>query len=193
MGKSSTRQTQSQTFRPTYEDPRAQGGLDALLREATGEGGEATDLSNFYRSQINAPGGNPYLENVISTNDAVANKTFRDRLAQVRSGGFRGGIGRDTINQGQFITDFTNTQARDNARLRYDDYNTGQGYRFNAASGLGGLGTNRAGAATSLLAALRGGASEGTGRTTESGLSFGDLLSGLSGFAGFFKKPTTST
>lgn len=157
----------------TYDDPRAQAGLDLLFKQASGEDGTAMDLSNFFRSQMSGGGQNPNLENLINTENTLGQKSLQDNMALIRSGGYRGGAGRGAIDQGMFLSDFTSRRAADNARLRYDDYNQGVTNRFQGAAGLTGVAGQNTNAANSLLNALRGMKQNKTGVTNTQTVSAG--------------------
>lgn len=179
---SKTRSNQSGEQRFGYDDPRAQGGLDVLFGQATGEGGLSRDLSDFYRSQLTST-GNPYLENIISSENELGQKSLQDNLALIRSGGYRGGAGRGAIDQGQFITNFAAQRSGDNARLRAGDYDNTQNRRFTGAAGLSGAMGQQASSATTLLNALRSVLTKGSGTSSTSSMgaemNIGSLLGAL--------------
>lgn len=142
------------TFRP-----EGQATLDALGGYYAGAAGNANQANRFYQQNLNNGGVNPYAQQVVDAQSKVANQDFSNRLAQVRSGGFRGGAGRDTINQGMFVSDFTNQQNAQNVKTLLDAFTQAQNERFASA---GALSQNQ-NAAQSFLALLRG--EEGDSRT----------------------------
>lgn len=167
-------------------DPRA----DAIIKSLTQAGGSNTDQkavnASYLQSLQESNTGNPYVQDAIKGQNIEADKQFKNRLSQVRAGGYRGGVGRDTINQGNFVSDFTNKQYTDNARLLADNYQQAQGNRIAAASGLTNAETARQGSAIALLNTLRGEAGSTAQKT--SGLKRNDTRSrsiGLSGGASF--------
>lgn len=176
-GQQSGNSVQNFWSKPTYDDSRAQTGLDFLRSMAGGEQQDpsANRLRGFYENLLGTQGGNPQLENMISTTRANAQKGYQDNLAQVRGAGFRGGAARDVINQAGVANDFTNNMAQMEAGLRFQDANQGQSNQFNAASGLQGLWSTdqaqRAAAATALLQALQGNTGQQKGKTNQNAWS----------------------
>lgn len=103
---------------------------------------------------------NPYVEESIKANNAVAESQFQNRLAQARAGGYRGGTGANLYSQGQVASDFTNQLAANNANLRYGAFNDAQNRGITAnvagAGGLAGLSSQGQAILAQIVAALRG-------------------------------------
>jgi hypothetical protein len=133
--------------------PQGQQTLNSLGGFYGGAAGQAAGANNFYQQQLSTPGGvNPYAQQVVDSTSKVADTDFKNRLAQVRSGGFRGGQGRDTINQSKFASDFTNQQQAQNAQTLLNAFQQQQGEKFASAQGL----ANNQTQAQQFLALLRG-------------------------------------
>lgn len=162
----------TETSREATFRPEASGVLQALSGNLTNAGSYGGGAAEQYQKTLSEGGINPYVEQAIAANRPVADKQFGDRLAQVRSGGFRGGVGRDSINQGQFASDFTNQQALQDNQLRMNAYDTQSNQKMGAAGGLAGLDSQRLSAALGFLQALRGEQATGTSRQVEDSLMF---------------------
>lgn len=145
--RSNTNYSNNATFRP-----EGQATLDALAGIYGNVGQSANQANNFYSRQLEGGAVNPYIENMVAGQNALANQDFSSRLAQVRSGGFRGGAGRDTINQGMFASDFTNQQYANNQKTFADAFTQSQNEKYAAANALG----QNQQLAMQLLALLRG-------------------------------------
>ena len=163
----STNTDRNATFRP-----EANGVLKALGGNLQDAGSYGSGAASYYQSQLQEGGVNPNVERVIAAQRPIADKQFGDRLAQVRSGGFRGGVGRDTINQGQFASDFTNQQNLGEAQMLNDAWNQQTQNKQGAASGLAGLDSQRLSAALGFLQSLRGEQASGTSRQVEDMLQY---------------------
>ena len=146
---------------PYYSDPRARFGFDALMKSAQGQGNEA--LRGFYQTNLTNQ-DDPYTRAIISAERPVAEQDFKNRLSQVRSSGYRGGTGRDTINQGMFASDFTNNQSLGNARLLSEAFGRGQDRSLAAAQGFQGLNAQQLASAAALIQALMGNETTNTAR-----------------------------
>lgn len=185
-GRGTSKSSLSETsfLRPFYEDPRAQEGINALVG-LTKEDPRAASIADFYRSQIEGTAGeNSYIHNLIGANEATAKQQFGENLAQVRSGGYRGGAGRDVLAQGETAQQFTNQLAADRAKLLSEDYYNRQQRGFTGAAGLNdllnSLAATRGGSAGALLQALRGehGTRDAIERSRQSNLGFGFSFGG---------------
>jgi hypothetical protein len=190
LGGSKTKQQSSFSSAPTYNDPRAQVAIDALASGAKGQTKYGDTLGNFFQSRM-AGGVNPYVQGIVDSNNQLANTDFANRIAQVRSGGFRGGIGTDLVNQGMFTSDFTSRQHGANSQLLANAFDTGENRALAAAGGLGGLDQNSLQSAIALIAALRGEAGEGQQTQKQSGWGFdlNSFLKGLGSFGGTGSSP----
>jgi hypothetical protein len=158
----------------TYNDPRAQTGLNFLQSFAGGSGqDQSSPLASYYQNLIKTGGGNPNLENLLATTRTNAQQGLNNNLAKVRSAGFRGGAARDVMNQAGTVSDFENQLAQQEAGLRYNDFAQGQQAQLAGASGwqnlLQGNSAQQAAAATALLQALQGSTTSQKGRQKESG------------------------
>lgn len=162
-----TNTSREATFRP-----EASGILQALSGNLTNAGSFGGGAAAQYEKTLSEGGVNPYVQSTIEANRPVAQKQFSDRLAQVRSGGFRGGVGRDTINQGQFASDFTNQQALGENQMMVDAFNNQSQQKMGAAAGLAGLDSQRLSAALGFLQALRGEQATGTSKQVENTLQY---------------------
>lgn len=152
-------QAQSDTTTKTTFDPRADdviknlsGGLSTLGT------GNSDDAANYYRSMLSPAGGgvNPYAQQVVDSQDKLAEGDFNRRLSGVRSSGMGGGIGRDLIDQGMFASDFTNKQHAWNAQTLLDAFNTQQGRQFDSAGALGNIDQAKYATAINFINSLRG-------------------------------------
>ncbi len=132
--------------------PEGQQTLNSLAGYYGGVGNQLNTANRFYTNNVNGAGVNPYAQNVVDSSSKVAQEQFNNRLAQVRSGGFRGGAGRDTVNQSQFANSFTNQQQMQNMQVLMDAFKQQQGEKFASANALSQNGT----AAQQFLALLRG-------------------------------------
>jgi hypothetical protein len=156
-------------------NPQAQGAIDALSGNFGSFTGGGTDAAQTFLTSMLGQGGgmNPYAQQVVDANNAIANKDFNKRLAGVRSSGYGGGIGRDQINQGMFASDYTNQQNYNNSRLMLDAFSQGQDRQLGAAGALGGLDANSMAAAIQFINSLRGeqGTAQQTGTEVAAGTS----------------------
>lgn len=113
-------------------DPRA----DTLL----------SSLQNYGNTELNQPGGvNPFAQQVVDSQDKLANTDFKNRLAGIKSSGYGGGIGSDLIKQGMFTSDFTGRQHANDAQTLLGAFNDSNTQKNTVANG-----------ALQLLSLLRG-------------------------------------
>lgn len=137
-------------------DPNAYGTINALGGMASNLGGAGNTAEGYLTQMLSGGGMNPYAERVVEGQNRLAGAEFDKRLAGVRSSGYGGGIGRDVIDQGMFVSDFTNRQYDANARTLLDAWNADQNNRLGATSQLGGLDSTRLQSALSFLNNMRG-------------------------------------
>lgn len=161
-----TQQQQTGQTNATF-DPRGNAIIAGLTDSMAGGGNYIKDAAAGYGGFTGAV--SPYTENIISGNNAEANKNFASRLAQVRAGAYRGGTAANIGKQGQLAADFTSQQAADNAKLRDNAYQQAQTMKLGATSGLASLGNQQQNSAAQLLALLRGTSTAGTATGTETG------------------------
>ena len=157
-GTASSAYNKSATF-----NPEAQQTLQALSGAFGNVGQNGTAAANYYKSQLGNTSVNPYYEQLIAAQNKTANKQLADRMAQVRSGGYGGGVARDTAAQSQAAADFTAQQQAGNSNLLANAYNTMQQNQQQSAGGLAGLDANQTNSAINFLQTLRG--ESGTGST----------------------------
>jgi len=164
----------SYSNRPVF-DPQAQGTIDALGGAFGNLGRDAASSSDFLKGMLQPGGMNPYAQQVVDTQNKLAQPEFEKRLAGVRSGGYGGGVGRDLIDQGMFASDFTNKQSAWNANTLLDAWNADRGMQLSAAGQLGDLDYGRLQGALEYINSLRGQAGEqaqqASGTTTSQGKS----------------------
>jgi hypothetical protein len=132
--------------------PQGQQTLDSLAGFYGGAADQGRQANQFYANQLQGGGVNPYAQQVVDSQSKVADEQFKNRLAQVRSGGFRGGAGRDTINQSQFANSFTNQQQAQNMQTLLNAFQQQQGEKFASANAL----SQNQQAAQQFLGLLRG-------------------------------------
>lgn len=145
-------------------DPAGKQALTALGSNFGNVGNDSADALRYYKEQLSNSSINPYYRQMIEAQNKVANKQFADRLAQVRSSGYGGGVGRDTQNQSQAAADFTAQQQANNSNILANAYNQLQQQQQTSAGALGALDTARTNEMINFLNTLRG--ETGTGRVT---------------------------
>lgn len=176
-------QANTDTTTKTTFDPRADdviknlsGGLSTLGT------GNSDDAAAYYRNMLSPSGGgvNPYAQQVVDSQDKLAENDYQRRLSGVRSSGMGGGIGRDLIDQGMFTSDFTNKQHASDAQILLDAFNTQQGRQFDSAGALGNIDQAKYATAINFINSLRGQqtSTDSTGRTDSASTKIGATVAG---------------
>lgn len=155
-GNQQTQQQGTTDVKPTF-DPRADALIASLSQSVADTGGGNDSASDFLKQTIASPGGvNPYAQQVVNSENKLADADFQKRLSGVRSSGYGGGIGRDLIDQGMFTSDFTDRQHASNAKTLLDAFKDNQGAQLSAAGQLSGIDATKLASALNLVNALRG-------------------------------------
>lgn len=176
----------------TFNSPQGQSVLNALTGQVVGGGAAdyVKQAGDTYGAMSRDTGAiNPEVENVIGASNREADKTFGNRLMQLRAGGYRGGTAANINGQGRYASDFTAQQQGVNSSLRYGAFNDAQkrgiDSRATGAAGLGALGQGQQGLGQAILALLRGQSSTGTTAGSATGssqtLSIEDIIQALTG------------
>lgn len=150
-------QKNANTTTQTTFDPRADDVIANLSGGLAQNNTNNADLAGqFYKNQVLSGLNNPYAQQVVDSQDKLAQADFDKRLSGVRSSGYGGGIGRDLIDQGMFTSDFTNKQHAWNAQTLLDAFNTDQGRRMDSAGALANIDNAKYATAINFINSLRG-------------------------------------
>ncbi len=189
----------------TFNSPQGQQILAALTGAATGgnSGQNYLDQAGSTYGKLAGDQGtvNPYVEDVIKNSNSEADKTFGNRLMQLRAGGYRGGTAANINGQGRYAADFSAQQGGTNANLRYGAFNDAQARASSnnatGAAGLGSLGNSQQGLGQALLALLRGSSNTGANNVATTGSSQGvtveQILQALTGGSSGTKSNVTGS
>ncbi len=156
-------------------DPRADETIKAL-QGATGNVGSGDDsASSYLQGLLSTPNGqNPYAQQVVDTQDKLANATFDKRLGAIRSSNYGSGAGSDLVDQGMFTGNFTDQQKASDAKTLLDAFNNQQSAQLTGAGQLAGIDATKMASALNLINALRGQSATTDQQTNESTTSRSD-------------------
>jgi hypothetical protein len=171
-------------------DPAASGALKALSANNGSVNNDANFASQYYKNNLTQGSMNPYVQQQIDAQNKVADSQFGNRMSQVRSGGYGGGVGASSINQSKLASDFTNQQQSNNMNLLAQAFTQQQQQQQASASGLSNLTNNQSINAQNFLSLLKGEGGTSTttnlNRTDNAKRAYGssNTVSGGGGFGG---------
>ena len=166
--------------KPTFDTPEASGLLTNLTEDYSNGGNANTQAAaNFLYGATKDK--NPYADQVVAGMEASAPRDYAKNLSQVRTAGFRGGVGSDYVNQAGLASDFANTLATNKAKILLDSFNTDRNYQMQGAQSLGDLGSNQSVLGVNLLNTLKGSSSDATTqeKSSSSTIDGGKIAAGV--------------
>lgn len=147
----------------TFSSPQGQAVLGSLTGSTTnGQGDKNVQQAGNTLGQLSSGQVSPYTEDIIKNANIEADRNFGNRLAQTRSGAYRGGTASNLNQQGQLASDFSAQQSLGNANLRQGAYQDAQTRALQASTAQGNLGSQQQGLGAQLLALLKGESTSGT-------------------------------
>lgn len=173
--------TQAGSFMPVFGD-QGQQIINALAGQEPGQA-EATF------SRLMQGGENPFQARWANAFRQGAFQDFGQAMRGVRGAGFRGGQGRDFMNQGQLASNFSNDLNANIMGALMGQHNVDNQLALGAAGGAGNLELGRQGSLLNLLSLLRG-EDRTTGGTASRVGSGGnrDIMGALSGLGELLKE-----
>ena len=108
-------------------DPRANSALQSLQM--------GTDDASRYNRSVLAKGNvDPYTEQLVSAQNALADQTYAQGLKSVRTAGYGRGIGSSYVNQNKLAANYANQKAANQANLYQSAYDQTQAQKQAAAA-----------------------------------------------------------